>query len=57
VNTLWWILLPVLTPVIIMVAALALHHLERNVLVSAQEAMADASMIDHHRTSGVRNGR
>ena len=53
----WWILLPVLTPVCILLAALALHHLERNVLVSNQEAAADVGVIADHRARGVRDGR
>jgi len=52
-----WILLPVLTPACIIVATLALHHLETSFLVSNQEAEADAGIVDDHRAYWVHSGR
>lgn len=36
----WWILLPVLTPMVVIVGTLALQRLEKNVLVLKQDALA-----------------
>jgi hypothetical protein len=54
-STPWWILLPVITPVGIIVAALALQHLEK-VLVSSQDAVVHAGFIEDH-VHGVHDGR
>ena len=56
-STPWWILLPVLTPVCIIVAALALHHLETSFLVSNQEAVTEFGVVDDHRAYWVQSGR
>jgi hypothetical protein len=43
--------LPVLTPVVVIVATLALQHLEKNVLVPNQDSLARHDIAEEHRNS------
>jgi hypothetical protein len=53
----WWILLPFLTPVGVMVAALALQHLERNVVAPSRDAPVNSDVTADGPTPVVLNGR
>lgn len=54
----WWILLlPFLTPVGVMVAALALQRLERNVVASSRDAPMNPGVAEDDPTPVVLNGR
>lgn len=47
-----WIVLPVLTPLAVIVAALALQHLERLVLPPSQTVVTDSSLVGHSSAPG-----
>jgi hypothetical protein len=53
----WWILLPFLTPLAVIVAALALQHLERKVVAPSRDAPVNSDVTADGPTPVVLNGR
>ena len=51
-----WLMLPVCTPLGVIVAALALQHLETKVLVSSQDSMVRPGLAEDH-IQGARDGQ
>jgi hypothetical protein len=52
-----WILLPVLTPLAVIVAALSLQHLERITLSPSQTVPTESGLVGHHPAPGVPGDR
>jgi hypothetical protein len=52
-----WIVLPVLTPLTVIVAALALHHLEQLVLPPSQTVPTDTGLVGHRPAPGGSSDR